>query len=297
MTNRSARSGILVGLVRSTRPVQWVKNLLVLAAPAAAGELPRNDVWLREAIVFALFCAAASGIYLVNDVIDRDADRAHPTKRDRPIANGDVPPRVAWIVAAILLAVSLLGALIWCNLTTAAVLVIYVVLQLAYCVSLKHLPLIDIAILASGFLLRTIAGGTAVDIPLSHWFLITVGFASLMVAGAKRYSELITLGQRSVTRSALANYSREYLRFVWQAGATAAMLTYCLWATSVAANPTVLVLREISIVPMVMVVLRYCQLTDRGLAEEPDEVLVKDRAIQVFGFCWAVIFVIAASLR
>lgn len=288
---------MISALIRSSRPLQWVKNLLVLAAPAAAGELPRNSVWLREGVIFALFCAAASGLYLVNDLLDREADRAHPTKRDRPIAAGVVPPHVAWAVAIVLLAVSLAGALVWCNRTTATVLAIYVVLQLAYCVSFKHLPLIDIAVLASGFLLRTIAGGTAVDIPLSHWFLITVGFGALMVAGAKRYSELITVGQGSGTRSALSRYSPEYLRFVWQAGATAAMLTYCLWATSVPANPTVLAAREISIVPMVMVVLRYCQLTDRGRAEEPEVVLVRDRAIQVFGFCWAVIFVIAASLR
>lgn len=297
MTAHRPGPEILVGLIRSFRPVQWVKNLLVLAAPAAAGELPRNSVWLREGVIFVLFCAAASGIYLVNDLLDREADREHPTKRDRPIAAGALPPTAPWTVATVLLAVSLAGALLWCNRTTAAVLAIYVVLQLAYCVSFKHLPLIDIAVLASGFLLRTIAGGTAVDIPLSHWFLITVGFGSLMVAGAKRYSELVTLGHGSGTRRALGHYTPEYLRFVWQAGATAAMLTYCLWATSVPAHATALAARELSIVPMVMVVLRYCQLTDRGRAEEPDDVLVRDRAIQVFGFCWAVIFVIAASLR
>ena len=288
---------MLLELMRSLRPRQWIKNLLVFAAPAAAGELPRNTVWLRESVIFVLFCAAASGIYLVNDLLDREADRAHPTKRDRPIAAGVVPPRAAWTVAAVLLTTSLTGALVWCNRDTAAVLAIYVVLQLAYCISFKHLPLIDLAVLASGFLLRTIAGGTAVDIPLSHWFLITIGFGSLMVAGAKRYSELITLGHGSGTRNALSHYSPDYLRFVWQAGATAAMLTYCLWATSVPAHSTVLATRELSIVPMVMVVLRYCQLTDRGRAEDPDLVLVRDRAIQVFGFCWAVIFVIAASLR
>lgn len=288
---------MLLELIRSLRPRQWIKNLLVFAAPAAAGELPRNTVWLRESVIFVLFCVAASGIYLVNDLLDREADRAHPTKRVRPIAAGVVPPRVAWTAAAVLLATSLAGALVWCNRETAAVLAVYMVLQLAYCLSFKHLPLIDLAVLASGFLLRTIAGGTAVDIPLSHWFLITVGFGSLMVAGAKRYSELLTLGHGSGTRNALSHYSPEYLRFVWQAGATAAMLTYCLWATSDPANSTVLATRELSIVPMVMVVLRYCQLTDRGRAEDPDDVLVKDRAIQVFGFCWAVIFVIAASLR
>ena len=288
---------MISALIRSSRPLQWVKNLLVLAAPAAAGELPRNSVWLREGVIFVLFCAAASGIYLVNDLLDREADRAHPTKRDRPIAAGELPPVVAWAVAAVLLVVSLVGALVWCNRTTALVLAIYVVLQLLYCVSFKHLPLIDIAILASGFLLRAIAGGTAVDIPLSQWFLIAIGFGSLMVAGAKRYSELLALGHGSGTRSSLSHYTPEYLRFVWQAAATAVMLTYCLWATSVPANSTVLAVRELSIVPMVMVVLRYCQLTDRGRAQEPENVLFRDRATQVFGMCWAITFVVAASLR
>ncbi len=288
---------MLLGLIRSFRPRQWTKNLLVFAAPAAAGELFTDEIWWREGILFILFCAAASGIYLVNDALDLESDRAHPTKRNRPMAAGLLPVPVAWATAAVLMTGSVAAAVVWCNPVTAAVLAAYVVLQLAYCVSFKHLPLIDIAVLASGFLLRTIAGGTVVDIPLSHWFLITVGFASLMIAGAKRYSELTTLGHGSGTRSALAHYSPEYLRFIWQAGATAAMLTYCLWATSVPANPTVLATRELSIVPMVMVVLRYCQLTDRRRAEEPDEVLLRDRAIQVFGICWAVIFVIAASLR
>jgi decaprenyl-phosphate phosphoribosyltransferase len=187
--------------------------------------------------------------------------------------------------------------MLWCNRTTALVLATYIVLQLLYCVSFKHLPLVDIAALASGFLLRTIAGGTAVDIPLSQWFLITVGFASLMVAGAKRYSELVVHGHGSGTRRALSHYSPEFLRFVWQSGATAVMLTYCLWATSVPANPTVVAVRELSIVPMVMVVLRYCQLTDRGRAQEPEYVLFRDRASQVFGICWAITFAVAASLR
>lgn len=288
---------MLPALIRSFRPLHWVKNLLVLAAPAAAGELPQDDIWLREGVIFVLFCLAASGIYLVNDLLDRDADRVHPVKRHRPIATGSVPTRVAWATAAVLLTMSLVGAVAWCNRPTAIVLAIYVVLQLAYCFSLKHLPIVDLTVLASGFLLRTIAGGTAADIPLSQWFLITVGFASLMVAGAKRYSELLTVGRDSGTREALNGYTPEYLRFVWQAGATAMVLTYCLWATSLPATGAVLTMREISIVPMVMVVLRYCQLADRGRAEEPEKALIRDRSIQVFGLCWAVTFVIAASLR
>jgi decaprenyl-phosphate phosphoribosyltransferase len=288
---------MLLGLIRSCRPVQWVKNLLVLAAPAAAGRVLQDGIWWRESIIFALFCAAASGIYLVNDVLDREADRAHPSKRNRPIAAGVVPQSLAWSFAGVLLVGSLAGALAWCNRSTASVLAAYIVLCLAYSFYLKHLTIVDMAVLASGFLLRTIAGGTAVDIPLSQWFLITVGFASLMVAGAKRYSELRALGHGSGTRGALRHYTPEFLRFVWQAGATAAVLTYCLWATSMPTNDRLLALRELSIVPMVMVVLRYCQLTDRGRAEEPEEVLLKDRVIQVFGFFWAVSFVVAASFQ
>jgi decaprenyl-phosphate phosphoribosyltransferase len=187
--------------------------------------------------------------------------------------------------------------MLWCNRTTAAVLAIYVVSQLAYCLALKHLPIIDLTVLATGFMLRTIAGGTAVDIPLSQWFLITIGFASLMVAGAKRYSELRAVGHESGTRDALNHYTPEYLRFVWQAGATASVLTYCLWATSTPGDDLVLTLRELSIVPMVMIVLRDCQLADRGRAEEPDDIVLSDRATQVIGFCWAVTFVVAAGLR
>ena len=288
---------MLLGLIRSCRPVQWVKNLLVLAAPAAAGQLFRDGIWWRESIIFGLFCAAASGIYLVNDCMDREADRAHSRKRERPIAAGDVTVAWALAVAVVLVVASTAGALVWCNRSTVIVLAVYITLSLAYSAFLKHLPIVDMAVLAAFFMLRTVAGGTVADIPLSQWFLITVGFASLMAAGAKRYSELQMLGHGGGTRGALRHYTPEYLRFVWQAGATAAVLTYCLWATSEPASGSVLAFRELSIVPMVMVVLRYCQLTDRGRAEEPEEVLLRDGMIQIFGVCWAVTFVVAASLQ
>ncbi|WP_406007152.1 decaprenyl-phosphate phosphoribosyltransferase [Streptomyces sp. NBC_00637] len=295
----SRRPGTLAGgLLRTTRPKQWVKNILVVAAPAAAGRLFSPHAVTRLALVFALFTACAAAVYLINDARDAEADRAHPTKRHRPIAAGQVPVPVAYGVAGAL-AVLAPAAAAW--LTTPAVAVLltaYLGMQLAYCVALKHVLVVDLVVVATGFLMRAMAGGLALGLPLSRWFLITTGFGALFMVAAKRYSEAVQLaGTAGATRVLLTEYTTGYLRFVWQLAAGVAVLGYCLWALEEGGVPhtSVLPWRQLSVVAFVLAVLRYAVFADRGTAGEPEEVVLGDRALALIGLAWLAMYALAVA--
>jgi decaprenyl-phosphate phosphoribosyltransferase len=277
---------VAVGLLRTMRPKQWVKNVLVLAAPFAAGDLLQRGIVLQLVLAFVAFSLAASGIYLVNDAKDVEADRVHPKKRFRPIAAGIVPVRLAFAMAVVLLAASLVVSWL-ASLQLLAVLAVYVAVQLAYCFGLKHQPVLDICIVASGFLLRAIAGGAATGIPLSQWFLLAAGFGSLFMVSGKRYAEMM-LAERTGAkiRKSLEAYSASYLRFVWALSATVLIMTYCLWAYDIRAEHHNTVWSAISIVPFVVAVLRYSVDVDGGNGGAPDEIALRDRVLQVLAVVW-----------
>lgn len=297
----AARRGPLAlprGLLTAMRPRQWVKNVLVLAAPFAAGRLFEAVVIPNVLLAFVAFSLAASGIYLVNDTRDVAADRAHPTKRHRPIAAGIVPPTLAVAASVVLFAASLgLAALASPNLVT--VLAVYIVVQLAYCVWLKHEPVIDICIVSSGFLMRAIAGGAAAGVALSPWFLLTMAFGSLFMASGKRYAEM-RLAERTGAkiRRSLERYSASYLRFVWSLSATIVIMAYGLWAFNIGAvagrPPSTWAI--VSIVPFVVAILRYAVDVDGGNGGEPEEIVLRDRVLQVLGGAWILILVVAVYL-
>src|SRR5271168_2270309 len=281
-------TNLLVGVVKAIRPRQWVKNVLVLAAPLAAlGGSVRYDyaeVLAKVSVAFVVFCLAASSIYLVNDVRDVEADREHPTKRFRPIAAGVVPEWLAYTLAAVLAAASLAIAW-WLTPNLAVVMAVYIGMQLAYCFGLKHQAVIDICIVSSGFLLRAIAGGAATDIQLSQWFLLTAAFASLFMVAGKRYAEL-QLAERTGAsiRKSLESYTSTYLRFVWTLSATAVVVCYGLWAFE----------RDhgragwfvVSMVPFTIAILRYAVDVDGGVAGEPEDIALHDRVLQVLFLAW-----------
>ncbi|MGQ0573704.1 MAG: decaprenyl-phosphate phosphoribosyltransferase [Pseudonocardia sp.] len=275
------------GVVRTMRPRQWVKNVLVLAAPFAAGILFSTAIATDLAVAFVAFSLAASGIYLVNDAKDVAADRAHPTKRHRPVAAGVVPVPVALGVAVALLA-GALAVSILAGPALTVVIGVYVAVQLAYCFWLKHQPVLDICVVASGFLLRAVAGGAATGIALSQWFLLAAGFGSLFMVAGKRYAEMM-LAERTGAkiRRSLERYSASYLRFVWALSATVLIMTYCLWAFQIReASPHNTVWTMISIVPFVVAVLRYAVDVDGGNGGEPEDIALGDRVLQVLAVAW-----------
>jgi len=280
---------VLRGLVRSMRPKQFVKNLLVFAAPIAGGVLDEGSVLADVSLGFVAFCLVSAATYLLNDVGDIAQDRVHPTKRHRPVAAGIVGIRLAVATSALLLAAGLAVAFLvnWqLGVTVAA----YKVVTTAYTYWLKDLPVFDIAVVASGFIVRAVAGGLAADIPLSRWFLIVACFGSLFMVAGKRHGELMHIGDAS-TRPALAEYSLEYLRFVWTMSAAVAVGAYCLWAFEHPSSDSGVPWWGLSIAPFVVALMRYALLVERGEASSPEEVVLGDRTLQVLGAAWLGLFV------
>ncbi|MEU6377724.1 decaprenyl-phosphate phosphoribosyltransferase [Streptomyces sp. NPDC046909] len=294
---------LFLGLLRTARPKQWVKNVLVVAAPAAAGQLFTPHALTRLALVFVLFAACAAAVYLINDARDAEADRAHPTKRHRPVASGQVPVPVAYAVGGTLAVLAPTVAVWLTPPLVPALLTAYLGMQLAYCVSLKHVLVVDLVVVTTGFLMRAMAGGLALGIPLSRWFLITTGFGALFMVAAKRYSEAVQMagkGKAGATRALLTEYTTGYLRFVWQLAAGVAVLGYCLWAledggTHSTTDAGVLPWRQLSVVAFILAVLRYAVFADRGTAGEPEEVVLRDRALAVIGLVWLAMYGMAVA--
>ena len=285
---RAGPGGTVTAIVRSARPRHWVKNVLVLAAPALSGRISEPPVLVATAIAFVCFCLAASGTYLVNDARDVEADRLHPVKRHRPVAAGDLRPRTAYLAGAAMITAALLVAALqgW---PLFLVIGAYAAISVAYCFGLKNEPLIDIVAIASGFLLRAVAGGAAAGIPLSQWFILAAAFGSLFMAAGKRYAEINDTGiVRGSTRASLATYSPTYIRFVWTLSAGVLIMTYGLWAfdRQVALDS---VLPVLSIFPFVIAVLRYAIHVDGGAAGEPEDIVARDRWLQWLGVVWLVL--------
>jgi decaprenyl-phosphate phosphoribosyltransferase len=281
-------SSLPAAIVKAIRPRQWVKNLLVLAAPLAAlggtAEYDYRNVLFKVSIAFVVFCMAASSIYLVNDARDVEADRAHPTKQFRPIAAGVLPVGLAYAIATTL-AVACLALSWWLTPKLALVMAVYLAVQLAYCFGLKHQAVLDICIVSSGFLIRAIAGGVAAGIPLSQWFLLVMAFGSLFMAAGKRYAEL-QLAERTGAkiRKSLESYTSTYLTFVWTLSATAVVLCYGLWAFERDGNDGSWFV--VSMIPFTIAILRYAVDVDGGLAGEPEEIALRDHVLQLLALAW-----------
>jgi len=283
-------------LVRALRPRQWVKNVLVFVAPGAAGVLTRPASLVRVVVALAAFCLLASGAYLVNDITDADTDRRHPTKRHRPIAAGTVPTALAVPAAVVLMAAGLgLGALVGWRLLV--VLVAYVAITLAYSAGLKRVAVLDLGCVAAGFVLRAIAGGAAARVPLSQWFLIVAGAGSLFMVAGKRQADAVLPGVEGAgTRRASAVYTMAYLRFVSGVAAAVAIAAYSLWAfdrASLDINP---VAAQLSVVPFVLGLLRYAHCVELGQGGAPEDVVLGDRALQLIGLAWLVVFASGVQL-
>ncbi|MBX6385223.1 MAG: decaprenyl-phosphate phosphoribosyltransferase [Microbispora sp.] len=276
-----------MGLVRACRPRQWLKNALVLAAPAAAGVLTTWPGLRGSLIAFAAFCLAAGGSYLFNDAADVAADRLHPRKRTRPIAAGIVSVRLARTAGTVLLAAGLLTGLAggW---PLAAVVAAYMALTFCYTLWLKHQPVVDLVAVAGCHVVRAYAGAVAVAVPVTSWFLVVVSLGSLLLVAGKREAELRARpghdgpsGASGTTRATLETYTASYLGHVRAMASGAMIVTYCLWALQEHTGPA-RALCALSIVPFVLVVLRHALLVDHGVGEEPEELVLRDRPLQVF---------------
>lgn len=282
-------------LVRAMRPRHWVKNVLVFAAPLAAGRLFDLEVFIQASGAFVAFCLAASAVYLVNDVRDVEEDRAHPTKRFRPIAAGELGATTALLAATVIGVAALIVAAV-IELGLLLVITAYLALSVLYSVALKDEPTFDLAIVAAGFLLRAMSGGVAAGIPLSQWFLLTAAFGSLFMVTGKRFSEIELVGEGNAeTRRSLDRYSLGYLRSVWTLAATMTVATYSLWAFEMTETFQRPVLAQLSIAPFALGMLRHMATIDHGNAVDPVETVLRDRGLHVLGLIWLALFVIGVT--
>jgi decaprenyl-phosphate phosphoribosyltransferase len=279
MTAATARRSLPAGIIRELRPKQWIKNVLVFAAPVAAGIFDNRGAMLDALAAFGCFCAAASATYLVNDAMDVEADRHHPVKRNRPIAAGIVPMPLAFVLAAVLLVVAVGGAFL-VRRDFGFTILAYLALTTVYSIWLKHMPILDIMAVAAGFVLRAIGGATATNVPISEWFFIVTSFGALFMVSGKRAGERAELGDNAiVVRPVLAAYSPEfltYLRAVFSGG------------TLISAHGSVLF--ELSIVPFAIAILRYALLLEQGKGAEPENLVLSDRTLLAAGAVWAIIY-------
>jgi len=278
-------------LVRASRPRQWVKNVLVVAAPGAAGVLTRPEVGERVLLAFLCFCMLSSSGYLLNDVHDRDEDRlsTSPRKRARPIAAGELSVRAA-VAAALLLAAGGLALAAALHPALAAVGAGYLALTAAYTLWWRSVAVADIAAVAGCFVLRAVAGGVATSVPVSRWFMLVTSFGALFIVAGKRYAELIDGGHAEPARASLRDYSAQYLRSVYGLAAAVATTGYCLWAFQ-RAHSAKLSWYEVTVIPFVLWLLRYALLLDRGEGQAPEELVLRDRFLLTMSAVWTAVFV------
>jgi decaprenyl-phosphate phosphoribosyltransferase len=284
----------LAAVVRTTRPRQWPKNLLVFAAPLAGATLGRPDGLGYAAAAAVAFGCASAAVYLVNDVVDAERDRRHPVKRHRPIASGALSGShaVALAVVAAFGAIAI-GAALGVPLLVAAA-VAYLCTSFLYSARLKHVPFVELALVASGFLLRVLGGAAATHVPVSVWFLLVCSLGALFVAIAKRYAELATLGPAAARhRPAMRGYRPGTLRFAQVAVAASMLAMYLLWASGESDGTRAWHLA--STLPLALAIFRFGTLTGRRTMRSVEEMITGDGPMIACELAWLGLFCVGLA--
>ena len=267
------------------RPRQWSKNLLLFAGLLFAANLGDSLRWLEASAAFVAYCAASSAAYLVNDLRDREHDRLHPVKRERPIARGELSATAAVAIAVVLtLGAVAVGA--WLGWASLGLLAGFAALQLGYSFGLKHVVLVDVLAIGGLFVIRAAAGAVAVDVRISPWLLLCTALLALFLALAKRRGELVLVGARETPgRPVLEGYSLELVDQLVSVVAASTVIAYSLYTFTARDSKALMV----TIPFVVFGVFRYLLLIHRqDLGEEPEEVLLRDAPILVCIAAWAV---------
>jgi 4-hydroxybenzoate polyprenyltransferase len=278
---------LIAPLLRALRPKQWTKNLLVFAGVIFAQQASNPALLLRAGAGFVAFSLLAGTVYMLNDLRDIESDRQHPKKRLRPIASGKLAPGVAWAVVPLLLAAA--GAIAWwLGPGFTWVLVAYFVSNVAYSFGLKHHVILDVFLIATGFVLRAVAGvellkPVAPGTQISSWLLVCTFFGALFLGASKRSRELVNAGPAAANqRAVLATYSRELLDHMLTVSAAATLMSYALytiWPATVAKFGTEALIVTVPVVAYA--VFRYMHLVRVSeTSEDPSQVLLTDRPIQ-----------------
>lgn len=289
MTEAAARTTSPVALVRALRPHQWVKNLLVFVPILLDHRLTQPEVIARGVIAFAAFCLAASGAYVVNDLLDLEADRSHPTKRYRPFASGALAPRVGYLLAPALIGISLLIGAALAEPGFLALLLLYIGLTTAYSAYLKRFVVLDVLLLAGLYTLRVLAGITASGVRFSTWLLAFSTFLFLSLAFLKRHGELSTLAAQPAPAARRRGYFPQDMEWLRTMGAASAYLAVLVLALYLNSDEVVQLYRKPAVLFLVCPLLLYWTsrmwlLAHRGqIHEDPIVASARDPSSYVVG--------------
>jgi decaprenyl-phosphate phosphoribosyltransferase len=273
-------------LVRLSRPQQWHKAVMLFAAPAAAGVIGQPMPLLRAGLAAVGFILLSVAIYAVNDVRDAPDDRRHPSKQHRPVASYALSPPVAlaWGVGTALAGLAVVALL---GVPTFLLGLGYLLAQLAYVYGLKHVAVVDVVLVALGFVLRAAAGGTAAGVPVSNWFLLVSLFGALFLVAGKRKAEEAASDARS--RPVLVAYSAAWLDQLVTVSLLGTSLSYGLWAFQYLGDDVIRQLLAVSFLPFLTGLLRYGLLVSTGRGELPEHEIFRDRVLLIAGATWAVL--------
>ncbi len=277
---------LLLSLITLMRPHQWLKNAFVFAGLVFSETWGNGPLALTVLNAFAAFCCFSSLVYILNDWHDRPADARHPVKRLRPLASGAVPPAAALTLAALLLALGV--GLAAGNVKLLVLLGLYLALNLAYSWGLKHVPVVDVTIIASGFMLRLLAGTLAVGIPPSRWMLLAGLFVALFLGFSKRKAE--SFHDEADQRAVLEHYPPALLDIFMAVTMTASLMTYGLFAASAEAQRQHGDRLLYTVPIVVFALLRYAYQVHRGRGEDVSRDLLRDPWILVALGAWMVVF-------
>jgi decaprenyl-phosphate phosphoribosyltransferase len=281
----------LTAVVRTTRPRQWPKNLLVLAAPLAGATAGRPFGLAYAAVGAVAFGCASAAVYFVNDVLDVERDRRHPVKRNRPIASGNLPIRHAWAVAAVAALIAIGAGFAIGEPMLSAVTGAYLVSSFFYSARGKHIPYLEMVLVASGFVLRVLAGAVVTHVPPSPWFLCVCSLGALSVAVAKRFAEMTSLGADAAKHRPVLRWYRAGMIRVLQGVLAVAMVgTYVMWAVGESAATRAW--HVASAVPLGLALARFASLTGRRTVRPVEDLITRDGLMLGCELAWLALFIV-----
>ena len=279
-----------VAVVRTARPRQWPKNLLVFAAPLAGASLGRRDGMAYALVAAAAFGCASVAVYFINDVADAERDRRHPRKRLRPVASGELPKQHAIVLGVLSAAAGLVAGVLISEPLLVAAVAGYMSLSFLYSWKLKHVPVVELLFVASGFLLRVLGGAAATHVPPSGWFLLVCSLGALGVAIAKRYTELTNLGGEAIRhRPVMRFYRPAALRLGQIAVGVLMIAAYLAWASGEHLGTRTWHL--LSALPLTAALVRFGFLTGRRTVASVEDLLTRDGPMLACEVAWLALFV------
>jgi 4-hydroxybenzoate polyprenyltransferase len=284
----------MYNIIKLIRVRQWIKNFFCFAPILFAGQLLNTELFTKNILAFLAFCAVSSSVYIINDIIDVEADRAHKKKRFRPIASGEISIKQAVIILIIIIAITvLLSALI--NIYFVITVAAYFIINLLYSIKVKHVVILDVFFISLGFMLRLIGGAAAIHVSLSSWMILTAIFISLFLAISKRRAELSQIEQDNLDkqRKVLNYYGIEFTDQMNTIAATGTIICYALYTVSEKAVSTFHTENLIYTTPFVIYgIFRYLYLIhQKNLGESPTQIVTKDIPIMLNTLIWLIVSV------